>query len=287
MDPKIKNIRKVAKAKVNLALHVIGKLENGYHVLDSLVGFPDIGDILTFTKASKISLSISGPFADDLVGNSTHDDSNIIIKAAKLACVGNQGAKIHLTKNLPVASGIGGGSTDAAATLIAIAQLWNNSLPIARDIIGLGADVPACLSDSFKRMGGIGEKLLEVPKPSQMWIVLVNCGLKISTQTIFDEINFADNEPLNELPIFTSSMGFCDYLLNQRNDLEKVVCNRFPEVQSVLKILRSTQGSKLVRMSGSGSTCFALYFSKKEALSAESSIQEQFNDYWVKATTIF
>ena len=287
MDPKIETIKSLAKAKVNLALHVVGKLGNGYHLLDSLVAFPDVGDILTFTKANKISMSISGPFADDLKGGFPDFKDNIIIQAAKLVCNQNQGVKIHLTKNLPVASGIGGGSTDAAATLLATAELWHNSLPVSKDIIALGADVPACLSDGFKRMGGIGDKLVDLRKPSQMWIVLVNSGLKISTQTIFNEISLVDNEPLDELPLFNNQEVFFNYLYNQRNDLENVACNRFPEIRSILSILRNTLGSKLVRMSGSGSTCFALYASEKEAISAASSIQLRFKKYWVKATTIF
>jgi 4-diphosphocytidyl-2-C-methyl-D-erythritol kinase len=272
---------------VNLALHITGKLGNGYHILDSLIGFPNYGDILTFEKASEITLKISGPFANDLKASSFKNNENIIVKAARLMCKTDQGVKINLLKNLPVSSGIGGGSTDAAVTLQAISEIWNIPLPGIQDLISLGADIPVCLSQDFQRMEGVGEKLTALSKPSKIWIVLVNSGLKISTKAIFDQLEQTDNKPLDELTKFETQDSFFNYLSSQRNDLEIVVTKLFPQVGNTLEILRKTKGNKLVRMSGSGSTCFGLYLSEREAILAVSFLKTKVSDYWIQAVPIF
>ena len=283
----IKNIIHVrANAKVNLALHVIGQRSDGLHCLDSIVAFPNHGDELLFQKANELSLSISGPFGKQLLQETTKV-SNIIISAAKLLKDSKNGASIHLIKNLPIASGIGGGSSNAAKTIQALSKLWNKQIPNLDEIIGLGADVPVCLSNNLQRMQGIGQICSELSAPPQMWVVLANPGIIIPTAKIFNLLSFKKNAQLEPIPNLTDKGNFFEYLGRQRNDLEAVTCSLFPEVKYLLQIIKSTRGCRLCRMSGSGATCFGLYTEKEHAQRAKKIIKECFSKAWVMSASLF
>jgi 4-diphosphocytidyl-2C-methyl-D-erythritol kinase len=166
----------LAPAKVNLALHVTGRRPDGYHLLDSLVAFPAIGDRVEAEPAAGLSLTLDGPFARDLGAG----PDNLVLRAAQLIRPEGKGAAIRLVKSLPVASGIGGGSSDAAAALRLLARLWEVPLPPAEQLAALGADVPVCLRAMPQRMQGIGERLTPVELPP-FWIVLANPGFPVAT----------------------------------------------------------------------------------------------------------
>ena len=281
-----KIIQEIANAKVNLALHVIGQRLDGLHCLDSIVAFPNYGDELLFEKANEVSLTVSGPFGEQLLKETTKA-TNIVIKAAKLLKDNNNGASIHLVKNLPVASGIGGGSSNAAVTLQVLSKLWNKKMPNLDDILGLGADVPVCLSNKLQRMQGIGDICTKLVAPSKIWIVLANPGIKIPTTKIFELLSSKQNERLEPISNLTNIDNFCEYLGRQRNDLENVVSNLFPEVKYLLKFIKSTNNCRLCRMSGSGATCFGLYTQKQHAQKAKELVKKRFSKAWVISSSLF
>ncbi|MDH3263802.1 MAG: 4-(cytidine 5'-diphospho)-2-C-methyl-D-erythritol kinase, partial [Paracoccaceae bacterium] len=189
-----------APAKINLALHVTGQRPDGYHLLDSLVVFAPVGDRLTAAPADALSLSVTGPFAEGVAP----DETNLVLKAARALGPG-RGAAITLEKKLPVASGIGGGSADAAAALRALARLWELPLPGLKAVLALGADVPVCLASRPSRMRGIGEIVEPLPLPVPVNIVLANPGHAVSTPQVFALLSEQRNPPLPEIPVFASA----------------------------------------------------------------------------------
>ena len=281
-----KSVRVCANAKVNLALHVVGELPGGLHRLDSLVAFPDFGDELIFERAEELSLSVTGPFANQLI-EENKSVPNLVMKAAHLLKDPNQGAAITLIKNLPISSGIGGGSSDAAMTIQTLSRFWNKQIPPLDEILKLGSDVPVCLSNDFQRMEGFGEKTTLLPMPYAMWIVLANSGIKVSTRKIFGSLRNKNNDGLELLGNRKDQDGFFNYLKRQRNDLEDVTCGLFPEVQYLLEAITATSNCKLCRMSGSGATCFGLYTKKDFAIKAVGEIKENFPNVWVVAAPLF
>jgi len=238
-------IVELARAKVNLSLHVTGRRDDGYHLLDSLVVFPEIGDRIEVEPASGLSLTIDGPFAQDL---GTGPD-NLVLKAAELIRPKGVGAAIHLTKSLPIASGIGGGSADAAAALRALSRLWDVSLD-GVDVLSLGADVPVCLASKPTRMEGIGERLNAVSRLPEFWIVLVNPGAKLATPDVFKALRSVDNPAMGKMPSGDLPQ-LVAWLADQRNDMETAAVDLAPEIGSVLDKLSVQNGCQLARMSGS------------------------------------
>ena len=281
-----KSLRVRANAKVNLALHVVGKLPSGLHLLDSLVAFPAFGDELVFERAEGLSLSVTGPFSNELL-QENKSVPNLVMKAAHLIKGSNHGAAITLIKNLPIASGIGGGSSDAAMTIKALCQFWNRQIPPLDDILKLGSDVPVCLSNGLQRMQGVGEKTTLLPMPSAMWIVLANPGIKVSTRKIFGFLQNKNNDVLERLENKIIQDSFFSYLRRQRNDLETVACELFPEVKLMLGAIKATSNCKLCRMSGSGATCFGLYAEKDFAIKAVDNIKENFPNAWAISAPLF
>lgn len=235
-----------APAKLNLALHVTGRREDGYHLLDSLVAFATVGDVITLTPG-RLSLTIDGPFSQGLDAG----DDNLCLRAARL--IGGQAA-IHLTKNLPVASGIGGGSADAAAVLRAFAA---TGLTMPEDTQHLGADVPACLAGTAARMRGIGERLDPVPLLPPLPIVLVNPGVPLATPQVFAALDRADNPPMPNSE-WQDAASLIYWLAQCRNDLETPALTLAPVIGDVLARLRG-HGARIARMSGSGATCFGIF----------------------------
>ena len=249
-----KPITEVAPAKINLCLHVTGRRADGYHLLDSLVVFAGIGDRVTAEPAQTLSLVVDGPEGGALAG----DADNLVLRAARSMGVT---AALTLWKALPVASGIGGGSADAAATLRALARLGGRALPDPAESLGLGADVPVCLAAHPRRMQGVGEVLSPLPALPPLWIVLVNPRVPVATPLVFAALIQRDNPPLPDLTLgdVSSAAVFADWLSAcTRNDLVEPARKVAPVLASVQASLAKVPGCLLARMSGSGGTHFGL-----------------------------
>ena len=276
-------ITEPARAKINLALHVTGQRADGYHLLDSIVAFGDLADVITVAPAPKLSLTLTGPFAHDLSAT-----DNLVLRAAR-ALHPFHGAQITLEKNLPVASGIGGGSADAAATLRALSKLWQMPLPAADTLLKLGADVPVCLASRPARMQGIGELISPITLPDAHF-VLANCGVPVATAMVFAELDTRsdlqtrDTTPLAAIPPLPDVHALASYLDQQRNDLEYPALLVCPEVAEVVFELSERKGCLLARMSGSGGTCFGLFADKDSAYRAARMIGRYRKHWWVQAT---
>ncbi|MCV2888084.1 4-(cytidine 5'-diphospho)-2-C-methyl-D-erythritol kinase [Ruegeria aquimaris] len=269
-------IEAFAPAKINLTLHVTGQRDDGYHLLDSLVVFAGVGDTIRVASSDALSLEIGGPEA----GGLSAEPDNLVLRAARLLAPG-RGAAITLTKRLPVASGIGGGSADAAATLHALSQLWELSAPTAEQALTLGADVPVCLSTSPARMRGIGERLGPVPTLPKMDIVLVNPRVAVSTPVVFRSLTAKNNPPMEaDLPRWRDLPSFISWLGGQRNDLAESAIAQQPVIADVLNALRDT-GALFVGMSGSGATCFGLFPRDETSVRAMSALATEHRDWWV------
>ncbi len=270
-----------APAKVNLTLHVIGQRADGYHLLDSLVVFVGMGDRVVARSAADLRLSINGPMAASLSAG----DDNLVLRAARF--LGGGGAAITLTKHLPVASGIGGGSSDAAAALRALCQLWHRPLPEAATTVALGADVPVCLGARSRRMRGIGDVLDDVSSLPPVWLVLVNPGVQVPTAAVFADLADKSGSSMPpDLPRFTDAAALAAFLSAQRNDLEAPARRIAPEVGHVLEALAAQKGCLLARMSGSGATCFGLFSGPVPAKAAARDILRSNQGWWVAAAPI-
>jgi 4-diphosphocytidyl-2-C-methyl-D-erythritol kinase len=268
-----------APAKVNLALHVLGRRDDGYHLLDSLVVFADVGDMLHAASAASLTLHLAGPFAAALADGA----DNLVLRAARaLAAARGVGAGAHLTleKHLPVASGIGGGSADAAAALRLLARLWGVAAADAALALTLGADVPVCLAGRSARMGGIGEVLSAAPSLPACGLVLVNPGVAVATPAVFRARGGAFSGPL-DLPAagWADAAALAADMARLRNDLEAPAVALAPPVGDVLAALRGVPEVMLARMSGSVATCFGLCASAAAARTAAARLARP--GWWV------
>ncbi len=256
-----------ARAKVNLFLHVLGRRPDGYHVLDSLAVFPPVADTLRVEPADELRLEIAGPFAAALTGEA----DNLVLRAARaLAEAGGttRGAALRLEKHLPVASGIGGGSADAAAALRLLDRFWGLGLPapeLAGIALGLGADVPVCLPSEPARMGGIGELIGIAPVLPRCGLVLVNPGVPVSTAAVFRDRGETYSEPATLPARWADAAALAADLAGLSNDLEAAAIRLCPPVEAALDWLRTQPGCRFARMSGSGATCFGLFDTAADA----------------------
>jgi 4-diphosphocytidyl-2-C-methyl-D-erythritol kinase len=275
-------ITEFAPAKINLALHVTGQRADGYHLLDSLVVFAGVGDKVSVAPAATLTLAITGPQAAALsAGN-----DNLVLRAARAFRPG-KGARVTLEKVLPVASGIGGGSADAAAALRALHRLWNMALPDSETVLALGADVPVCLAGRPARMqgtGGIVTPLTQALPPA--WLVLVNPRLPLPTPPVFAALTQRHNPPLPPMPKVQTAEHLARWLRSTRNDLEPAAIALAPVVAAIIASLRATKGCLLARMSGSGATCFGLYAGADAAATAGSALADNHPDWWVTTAPI-
>jgi 4-diphosphocytidyl-2-C-methyl-D-erythritol kinase len=277
-----------APAKINLFLHVGERRSDGYHELESLVVFADVGDELLIEPAKSFSLALDGPFG----GKLANEQDNLIAKAARAlgAKAGRSpDVRITLTKNLPVASGIGGGSADAAATLRGLVQFWDIKMPQPElHVIAetLGSDVPACLLSETLWMTGRGEGIEPVPGLPPAPLVLVNPGVAVSTARIFANLkNCVGIGQAAKPKADLSVLALADYFKSNRNDLEKPAREIAPAIDEVLQAI-SHSGALRTRMSGSGATCFGLFADDKSAEAAAAKIAEDHPDWWVKKARI-
>lgn len=246
---------RLAPAKINLTLHVTGRRDDGYHDLDSLVVFADLGDLLTLDPGAPPGLRITGPLA---AGVPTGQE-NLVARAARL--IGASDAALTLEKRLPAAAGMGGGSSDAAAALHLCAEARGLPLPSTAALMSLGADLPVCLAAPapcrMRARGDIVEPLGPLPR---LGLLIVNPGLPLATPAVFSALERRDNPPMpGSLPAWTDAGAFCDWLAAMRNDLEAPARRLLPEIDALLDAIAARPGCRLARMTGSGATCFGLF----------------------------
>lgn len=276
-------IREFAPAKINLCLHVTGQRADGYHLLDSLVVFAGIGDWLEARPAPAPSLSLAGPFGPAL----PQGDDNLVLRAAR-AVTPDLPLEFRLEKHLPPASGIGGGSSDAAAAIRAALRFSPGKQPdaaeIARLAAGLGADVPVCLTPGPTRMRGIGEIIEPLAGFPSGGILLVNPGVELPTPAVFRALAQRDNPAMpDRLPAWPDIAALAAWARGQRNDLEPPAREIAPVIGEVLAVLARLPGALMARMSGSGATCFALFENEAAAARAAAELRIGKPAWWVAA----
>jgi 4-diphosphocytidyl-2-C-methyl-D-erythritol kinase len=254
-------MHEAASAKVNLFLHVTGRRADGYHLLDSLVVFAAVADRLTAEAAEDLSLTVTGPFAAGLA----MEQDNLVLRAAR-ALADTAGlvpkARLVLEKNLPIASGIGGGSADAAATLRLLCRLWQldaGAVSLASLAAKLGADVPVCLRGSPARMRGVGEQLDPAPALPACGLVLVNPGAALGTRDVFRARTGPFSATASLPAAWPDARAMAKDLRALSNDLQSAALSLQPVISSVLTRIGADPDCLFARMSGSGATCFGLY----------------------------
>ncbi len=278
-------IRERAHAKVNLHLHVVGRRADGYHLLDSLAVFAGAHDVLSAEPASGpgFTLALEGRFGGALRREPAAD--NLVIRAARRlqeALGVPTGAALRLDKRLPVASGIGGGSADAAAALRLLAGMWAGpgaEAWLERLAPALGADVPVCLRQRVARMGGVGEVLDAAPALPPFALVLVNCGRAVSTPAVFAARAPGFREPAALPAAWPDAAAMAADLARLSNDLQPAAIALCPPIAGVLAAIAARPGCLLARMSGSGATCFGLFAGAAEAGAAAAALERP--DWWV------
>ena len=277
-----------APAKLNLYLHVVGKRDDGFHLLDSLIAFAAVHDTLRIEPADALSLTVDGPLSDGV----PTDDRNLVLKAAhalRAAFDIAEGAALHLTKRLPAAAGIGGGSSDAAAALRGLCRLWEVSSadPRLSDLaVKLGADVPMCLAGGAAFAGGIGEDLSPLPTLPSVPVVLVNPGVPVETPAVFKARTGSFSLLGRFSDQITDGGRLAALLASRHNDLAVPTELLVPVIAEVRFALESASGNLLARMSGSGATCFGLFESEASARSCAAQITAQRPDWWAVATRL-
>jgi 4-diphosphocytidyl-2-C-methyl-D-erythritol kinase len=277
-----------APAKVNLTLHVLGRRADGYHRLESLVAFASPHDLVQADDADALTLAVNGPTAGDLAVNL--QDDNLVLRAARrladAAGIASPGAKLALHKTLPVAGGIGGGSADAAAALLALAKLWRLELTdvaLADIALPLGADLPVCLASRPMMMSGIGEQLAPLPALPPLGILLVNPRVALPTSEVFRALNGGFGPPTALSYRDGDAASLLAALRAGRNDLEPPALRLAPVIGAVLAALRGLPAARFARMSGSGATCFALFDDEAAARAADGALQASAKGWWSAA----
>lgn len=268
-----------APAKVNVTLHVTGQRKDGYHLLDSLVMFADVGDRVTVRPAATPKFEVTGPRAE----NVPTDNTNLVVRAAALF---NEPVHIVLSKHLPASAGIGGGSSDAAATVLALAEVTGTTR-LPEGVTELGADVRVCLLRQAARMRGIGEDVIPCPGLPPLFAVLANPGVEVPTPAVFKALPNKTNPPMpKRVPQCLKTRAFIDWLAAQRNDLEAPAIAQAAIIEEVLATLKAQPDARLTRMSGSGATCFALFETEEAAQNAARLLSGQQPDWWVEPTRL-
>ena len=281
-------IRELAPAKVNLFLHAGNRRADGYHDIESLVVFASVGDELRLEEAGELSLHVEGPFASMLA----NEPDNLVLRAARR--FGEQAqieprVQITLTKNLPVASGIGGGSSDAAATFRGLSRLWpgRTNLQALWDIgADIGSDVPVSVLPGCWWMTGRGERFANVGELGTFDALLVNAAVPVSTAAMYDALR--DRTGVGRIarpPRFRTISELAEYLASARNDLEAPARELCPVIGEQLEMLVNTR-ALLARMSGSGATCFGIYPDAVSAQAAAHTIAEQHPNWWLAPTKL-
>lgn len=279
-------LSEAAPAKINLALHVTGRRADGYHLLDTLAVFTCFADRVAVAPAKADTFTVAGPFAAGVPVGA----DNLVIRARdllrQLADRPCPPVALALEKNIPAASGIGGGSSDAAAAIRALARHWHLDLSaetLAAAALSLGADLPMCLAARPLIARGIGEAIAPVPFMAPLHMVLVNPRIEIPTPSVFSALTRRDGAPLPPLPDPVELPALLDWLPETRNDLEPAATALVPVIGDLLAALRH-EGASFVRMSGSGATCFGLFADAASAASAAAAIGRHEPGWFVTAT---
>jgi 4-diphosphocytidyl-2-C-methyl-D-erythritol kinase len=278
-------ITEFAPAKINLFLHVGERRADGFHALQSLVVFASVGDVLRFAPADDLRLSLEGPFAKGLEAES----DNLILRSARLLAAETgaaPGAEITLTKNLPVSSGIGGGSADAAASLRGLVKLWGLSLRDNRTLAlaeQLGSDVPVCMGSHSSWMEGRGERVTPSATMPSLTIVLVNPGVAVPTAKVFSSLRTRRGVEGMNPPAWKSVGELIGYLETTSNDLEAPAREIAPVIGEAVSAIANSRDVLLARMSGSGATCFGLFADEGSAQAAARGISAAHPDWWCAA----
>jgi 4-diphosphocytidyl-2-C-methyl-D-erythritol kinase len=286
-----------APAKINLTLRVLGRRADGYHELESLVAFAGVGDALTFAPGGALTLAVSGPTAQAAGDNA----DNLVLKAARALAGRIAGLNLGgfaLSKRLPVAAGLGGGSADAAAALRLLARANGVALDdprLMQAAQATGSDVPVCLDPKPRLMRGVGDVLsapLDLPR---LFAVLVNPGVAVSTRDVFAALNLASvpasGGASSPTPLVSEGWGgeptaFVAALVKERNDLEAPAIELEPAIADVLAVLQALPDCRLARMSGSGATCFGLFPTNAAAAAAARTLRVGYPQWWVRATVL-
>ena len=276
-----------APAKLNLFLKVVGRRDDGYHLLDSLVAFVSIGDRIRIRPAAELGFSVHGRFAGAVPSGPTADENLVVRAARRLAeAVGRPpDVAIELEKSLPAAAGLGGGSADAAATLRALATLWRIDKADPRVMAlaaRLGADVPVCLASRTCRMRGIGDKIEPAPPLTGLPILLVNPGVPVSTPEVFRAFSGAFSTPLDRFDPPREPLALARWLDGCGNDLQAPALSLAPAIGTAIEAVGEQTGCLSARMSGSGATCFGLFDTEDACAAAAARLQSAEPGWWVR-----
>jgi 4-diphosphocytidyl-2-C-methyl-D-erythritol kinase len=280
-------VRERAPAKVNLTLRVLGRRADGLHEIESLVAFADVADALTLTPGDALALSVAGPTAA-AAGDVAE---NLVLKAARALAERVEALKLGrfaLSKRLPVAAGLGGGSADAAAALRLLARanrLAPDDARLAQAARATGADVPVCLDPRPRFMRGTGDILSDPFELPRLFAVLVNPGIAVATRDVFAMLAAAPATQTKPAMWPREKAELLDEIARGRNDLEEPAIELEPAIANVLAVLRKLPGCRLARMSGSGATCFALFDLSRTASAAARRLRVGYPTWWVRATT--
>jgi 4-diphosphocytidyl-2-C-methyl-D-erythritol kinase len=277
-----------ARAKINLTLRVVGRRADGHHGLESLVAFAELADGLSLEPGDETPLEVVGRFG----AASGPAQANLVLKAAAALAALIPDLKtghFRLDKHIPVAAGLGGGSSDAAAALRLLAcrnALTADDPRLLAAARATGSDVPVCLVPRAKIMRGIGEELSPPVRLPKLAAVLANPGIAVATKDVFAAFDqrYASTVPIVEVP--TEREPLIVWLAGTRNDLTDAACTRAPAIRDVLAALSSLSGCRLARMSGSGATCFALFDAADEADYAAERLRAQHPAWWISATAL-
>jgi 4-diphosphocytidyl-2-C-methyl-D-erythritol kinase len=277
-------LRLTARAKINLYLHVVGRRDDGYHLMDSLVCFAELGDELAIAPGARLSLTLDGPFAPALSSS-----DNLVLRAARLVDP-TRGAVLHLNKQLPVAAGIGGGSADAAAALVGLSRLWDLPLPRAEQVLALGADLPVCLASGPSFVGGIGEMLAPAPTLPPAYLLLANPRRPLPTVEVFrrygQDSGGRFSQPARWSAAPADALALARLLAERGNDLTAAAIALVPEIGDLLAAIEKSPGCLIARMSGSGASCFGLFAASDAAAKAAAALQVVEKNWWIRATAI-
>jgi len=277
-----------APAKINPTLRVLGRRADGYHDIESLVAFAGVGDALTFTPGGDLALTVGGPtaaaagdVADNLVLTAAH--------ALAERVAGLRLGRFTLSKRLPVAAGLGGGSADAAAALRLLARA-NGLAPddprLMQAARATGADVPVCLDPRARLMRGIGDILSDPLDLPRLFALLVNPGVAVATADVFAALAAPPAGQNGPAALPEGGAALLAEIAGGRNDLEAPAIELEPAIADALAVLRKLPGCRLARMSGSGATCFGLFYSSRAASAAARTLRVAYPAWWVRATVL-
>jgi 4-diphosphocytidyl-2-C-methyl-D-erythritol kinase len=271
-----------ARAKINLFLHVTGRRDDSYHLLESLVMFTkDIYDELSFNISKHhTTLAIEGPFSKLL---NEDNNKNLIIKAIEKSNY-KKGLNILLKKNIPLGAGIGGGSSDAAITIKALQELFNHSYDdLNQLLLSIGADVPVCCKQKASYFTGVGEIITTIHKVPQIYALLVNPGIHINTKEVFASRPNVFSPKISQKPIeFSSFSKLIEFLEPLKNDLESSTIKLVSQISTIINEIKVLPGCRIARMSGSGPTCFGLFETEKEVIEAQDILTSKHPYWWIQ-----